>query len=107
MNQMDILKNAKDHNLLGKPQKISRDGLSKLFSNSTVCEVCGGVTNQDVDKLRMHNEGRIHKGYLQIPGYIQEVEELMEKHKDEQESESESEREQRKRSNSDSRERKR
>jgi len=82
MNQMDILKNAKEH---VRPAKISRDGLSKLFSNSTVCEVCGGVTNQDTEKLRMHNEGRIHKGYLQIPGYIKEVEELMVKHKDEPE----------------------
>jgi len=82
MNQMDILKNAKEHLA---PAKISRDGLSKLFSNSTVCEVCGGVTNQEKEKLRMHNEGRIHKGYLRIPGYIKEIEDLMAKHKDEAE----------------------
>jgi len=77
MNQVDILKNAKEHL---RPTKISRDGLSKLFANSAVCEVCGGVQNQDPDKLKMHNAGKIHTGFLMLPEKIREVEELFERH---------------------------
>jgi len=75
--QLEILKTARNN---VKPNKLNGDSLQKLFRNSKPCPVCGGLQNQDPEKLKMHNAGKIHTAFMKLPTAVKEVEDLFTKH---------------------------
>lgn len=65
-------------------RKAATVSTARLFHNFKVCEVCGGLQDQNEEKLKRHNGGVTHMGFARFRTELKRMNEIFEKHKNDE-----------------------